>query len=533
MKRVFTTSREKENEIRKIEEEIERKRSEISSNDFSLKTRKDKFIMYGLLSLSCVLMIIYFVSTVLNSFNSINQVEMIISVLIISIFTILFIISSLFLDQERKRNFSIVSSIILSIYFLFMILTQNNILKLPNQSTVLNFYNKDITEVVKWAEKHSILVEQVYENSDYFEIYKVISQDVEPGTLTKDIEKITVIVSDGPSSDKEELIPDMINWDVDQVVEFAQEHFLTNLTIKFEFNDKVEKDLVYEQNNESDVMFRDSKIELKVSLGKKSDLESIAMVNLVGTTSFKATTWLGRNAINYSIEYGYSDKYDEGTVIKQSVSKGKIIDKERTKEVIITVARKNEITIPDFSKMSASEITSWATDNKLKVNFEEEYDDTISAGKVIRSSKVKGDIVEVGDTINIVLSKGQIKMIKFTNVDSFKEWADENEITYHIDYQFSNSVKTGELISSSHKENQVIKNTDTVSLVISQGGTTTIPNFIGKTKTEAEDLCDDNNLECEFIYSSSSEDKDIVINQSMKKGSNVPSGTSITITLSK
>jgi len=533
MNKVFTTVSEKERQIREIEEEIERKKSEISNNEYSSKTKKDKIIMYGLLSLSCVLMIIYFISTILNSFNNINQIEMIISVLIISIFTILFIISSLFLDFERKRIFSIVSSILLSIYFLFMILTQNNILNLPKQSTVLNFYNKDITEVVKWAEKHSILVEQVYENSDYFEMYKVISQDIKPGTLTKDIKKITVIVSDGPSGDKEELIPDMVNWDIDQVVKFAQEHFLTNLTIQFEFNNDVEKNLIYEQKNESDVMFRDSKIELKASLGKKSELESIAMINLIGTSSFKATTWLGKNAINYSVEYGYSDKYDEGTVIKQSVSKGKIIDKDRTKEVVITIARKNEITIPDFSKMSASEITSWATDNKLKINFEEEYDDTILSGKVIRSNKAKGDTVEVGDTVNITLSKGQIKMIKFTNVDNFKKWAEENEIIYHIDYQFSSNVKDGNLISSSHKENQVIKNTDTVSLVISQGSTTTIPDFIGKTKTEAEDLCDDNNLECEFVYSSSNEDKDVVINQSMKKGSNVPSGTSITITINK
>ena len=52
------------------------------------------------------------------------------------------------------------------------------------------------------------------------------------------------------------------------------------------------------------------------------------MRNLVGMDTFHATTWLGRNAINYEIVYGYSDKYDDGTVIKQSITKGKIIDKE-------------------------------------------------------------------------------------------------------------------------------------------------------------------------------------------------------------
>ena len=222
---------------------------------------------------------------------------------------------------------------------------------------------------MKWAEKHSILIEQIYENSDNFEMYKVIGQDIKAGTLTKKVKKITVVVSEGPSIDKETLIPDMVNWDVDQVVDFVEENFLTNLTIDFEFNNMVEKSLIFEQKNESEKMLRNSKIALKASLGKKENLDSIAMKNLVGMDTFHATTWLGRNAVKYSIQYGYSDKYDEGTVIKQSVSKGKIIDKERTKEVVITIARKTAISVPDFKNLSQSEIMTWATDNKLKVNF--------------------------------------------------------------------------------------------------------------------------------------------------------------------
>lgn len=529
MKKVFSLKLEKENQMNQVNKQIQEKLREIPTDE---KNSKIKIMMYSLLSLTFVLAITYFISTIFYSFEISNQLESIIEISILSIFTILFIIMGLFLDHKEKRKFVIIPSLLISIYFIFQLLVQNNILNLPTQSVVQNFYGKDITEVVKWAEKYSILVEQVYENSDNFEMYKVMGQDIEAGTLTKKVKKITVVVSEGPSTDKETLIPDMINWDVDQVIDFVDENFLTNLTINFEFSDSIEKDLIFKQENESDKMLRNSKIVLKASLGKKEDLDSIAMKNLVGMDTFHATTWLGRNAINYTIEYGYSDKYDEGTVIKQSVSKGKIIDKERTKEVIITIARKTAITVPDFTNLSQSEIIIWATENKLKVNFKEEFDDTIETGKVIRSSKIKGDTVEVGDTIDIVISKGQIRMINFTTVDDFKQWADENEIIYHIDYQFSNSVKSGELISSSHRENDIIKNTDTVSLVISQGGNTTVPNFIGKTKSEALELCEDNSLECAFEYSSSSENKDIVIKQSMKKGSSVPSSTTITITLS-
>ena len=92
----------------------------------------------------------------------------------------------------------------------------------------------------------------------------------------------------------------MVNWDVDHVVDFVEENFLTNLTIDFEFNNMVEKGLIFEQKNESEKMLRNSKIALKASLGKKENLDSIAMKNLVGMDTFHATTWLGRNAVKYS-----------------------------------------------------------------------------------------------------------------------------------------------------------------------------------------------------------------------------------------
>lgn len=507
--------------------------SQMGIDEMTKKNRWIKYLTYFCLALSFVLMVTYFIYTVITSQDVIEQLATIIGVSILALFTLFFLIISLFADNPKGRIYVIIASLLLSLYSGFQLLVAANWIKLPSQSYVLNFYGKDITEVIEWAEANKISVEQVYENSDSLEMYKIMSQDVAPGTLVKDIDKIVVTVSDGPDQEKEAAIPDMIGWSVDEVADFVEENFLTNVEINFEFRDDVKKDVIFEQENENDdEMKRNSKITLKASLGKEEDLESVAMINLVGKDLFHGSLWLKRNAISYTVEYGYSEEYEEGTIIKQSITKGKIIDKERTKEVVITVSRQKDITIPDFSNMSASEITSWATDNHLKVEFKEEFDDSVEEGKVIRSSKIKGDVAQVNDTIRVVISKGQIRMIKFTNVDDFKKWAEENEVSYHIDYSFDSSVESGKLISSSHKEGDLIKNTDTISLVISQGGTTTVPNFIGKTKAEAETLCEEANLTCSFTTASSEETKDTVIKQSMKKDSEVPNNTTITITLS-
>lgn len=522
MKKFYSTEKEKQANLEMIDKKINDKLKEMPSDG----NKKLNLSIY--ISLACVIVftIIYFISSINYSFGIEKQLETIIGTVIICIFSICFIIIGLFLDFKKKRIAVIVGSIIFCTYFIFQLLVQNSIINLSQQNTVPNFYNKDIVEVVEWAEKNNILVEQSYENSDNFDIYHIISQDIKPGTLTKNIKKIKVVVSDGPQENKETLIPDMIGWTTDEVIKFVNKNFLTNLNISFEFNNDIQKDIVFGQINESNKMLRNSKIDLKISLGTKNDIQAISMKNLVGLNTFNAVTWLGRNNIKYEIEYGYSDKYDEGTIIKQSISKGKIIDKERTKTVVITIAMKNKITVPDFSKLSITEITSWATDNKLKIEFKDEFDDTIEKGKFVSSNKFKGDTVNVGDTIEVTISKGQIRMIEFTNIDDFRKWANENNITYNINYEFNDKVKAGEIISSSHKTNEIIKNDDSVNLIISQGGTVDVPNFSGKTKSEATTLCKNSNLKCSFTGNGN-----IVNNQSMRAGSTVPINTSITLEL--
>jgi len=201
--------------------------------------------------------------------------------------------------------------------------------------------------------------------------------------------------------------------------------------------------------------------------------------------------------------------------------------------IVITVSKKDKITIPDFNKMSINEINTWATNNRLKLEITKEYDENIKIDKFISSNYKQGSLVNIGDIIEIVISKGQLRMIEFTNLEDFENWAKENDVAYNIEYEYNSTIKKGNLISISHKKNQIIKNSDTVKIVISQGGNTTIPNLIGMTKDEAKDSCKEYNIECKFVYENDNKDYNIVTKQSMRSGSNVPSNTNVTVTLGK
>lgn len=486
--------------------------------------RKGTLTLLIITLLSSILLAIY------QIFNQNNNIEnIILASFILIIYIGILVLTIKFYERRHEKIIIAISSLFL-IFNGYTFLTSIGILDF-SPILVEDFTLKDINEVMKWAEVNKVSIEQVYEHSDTISKYKIIRQDVEVGTNIKEIKKIVVVVSDGPDEEVETTIPNMVGWNLDDALTFIKDNYLTNVTIEFEFNKK-ERDTIIEQNTVSAEIKRNEKITLVSSLGNKDDVVEARMEDLVGKSLFDAEIFLKRNRLNYEIQYVYSEEIEEDYIVSQSTRHGFMVRSTDKDVIIVEVAKKDEVSVPDIMNMSVSEITKWATDNKLKVYFEEEYDDTIAKGKIIESSIIKGEIIKPDLSFKIIVSKGKLVMPKFTNVDEFRTWAEENDVSYNIEYEFNNDVETGKLISSSHKTGEVIKNNDAVKIVISQGGKTEVPNFLGKTKEEAESLCNEKRLKCVFQKTSSTKDIGIVIKQSMRSGSNVPSNTTITITVS-
>ncbi len=506
----------------------------LESRGVYLLKRKIQALRHGtiiLMSVTLVSSIVLLIYQIVASSTKVHFLEnIILSFFLLFIYCCVIALALYFLDRKCER-ITIVVSILFLLFHGYSFLTTAGILELPTHVVMEDFQGKNITEVVAWAEKHEISVEQVYEHSDTVDKYLVIRQDVSSGTPLRDIKKFQVVVSDGPDEEIETEIPNMVGWMLDDVLDFVHKHFLTNYEVEFEYSEK-KRGTVLKQDAENIEIKRNEVIHFVVSLGMESDIVETTMEDLVGFSLKDAEIFLKRNRLPYEIVYAYQEDVEKDKVLSQSVGKGFVVRSNDSEKIVITVSEKDKITVPDLEKMTATEITSWATKNQLKVYFEEEYDDTVIKGKILDMSVHKGEILKPGNSVHITLSKGKLVMIPFTTVDEFYVWARENEVVYNIDYQFSNSVARGKLISASHKSGQVIKNNEAVNLVVSEGGETSVPDFLGKSKTEAEKLCKSNFLVCEFVSVSSDKEKDTVLKQSMRSGSKVPTDTSITITIS-
>lgn len=508
----------------------EKTRSNLQYKNMSSKGRKNHPIVNFILILVLISSLGYFGVT-LRYQNSYNLFSSLISSLILVIFSILFIAICV-TNPNRKKGSIVLGSFLLLLFNVFGIATTTGFINIPSLGQVEDFTGKSLTKVVSWATKNNVLLVQDYEYSDMVPTYSIVSQDVKSGTRLKDIKELKVAVSEGPNPDKEIIIPDMLGWDSNRFLEYVKDNHLNNVEVEFIESDKA-KDTVIEQSNTGSRK-RSDELKVKFSLGEEVTDSDVKLIDLTNKSEFEATFYLKQNRIAYEVKRDFSKKIERGNISSQSIKAGEMTKvNDNDNKLVITVSKGKEIKVPDLKKMSMVEITDWVITNKLKLEFTDRYDDSVKENNVIEANYSKGDSVEQGSTIKIVISKGNLIMKDFKSFDEFKAWADKYGISYREEHEFNDDVSQGEVISYSYKKGDTIKNGDTIVVKISDGKECKVPDLIGMSKKEVISKLESLNLNYNFVYQSSNKySKDKAIKQSISAGSKVSSGTTITVTLS-
>lgn len=456
------------------------------------------------------------------------SISTLINSLLLMIFTLLFVSVSVTTVRKNKNGF-LVSGFILLCYFIFGMLTTLGIINLSSK-TVIDFTNMSLTDVIKWSEKNSINIVQDYEYSDMISEYHIISQDVEVGTKLKDIDSITVAVSEGPNPSKEILIPNMVSWDTERVLKFIKENHLSNVVVEFTQSSKA-VDTVIEQSKSGN-MRRDEELKLVFSYGEELGYEEVKLQDLTEMSKFEATFYLKQHHLNYEFEEVFSKDVKRGFVVKQSVKAGELV-KVNGDKIIISISKGPEIKVPDLTAMSMTDVTEWVIKNNLKLEFTDKYDDTIKENSVISANYKMDEVVSEGTVIKVVVSRGKLLMKKFDSYDDFRDWTTKYEINYEEQHQFSDSVAAGNVISYSYTEGETIKNNDSIIVIISDGKDAEVPYLIGSSKSSATSKLKNAGFNYNYVYKcSNSVGEGNVVRQSIGSGSRVSYGTTVTLTIS-
>ena len=499
-------------------------------NTFKNEEKMNKPVKTNIiLSLTYLITIIAFIYLVIDSANKINQIYQIVNASLLLIIMTCFLISFKKSFFKNKTAPTVITSLLIISAVTFNGLYMTNIIKLPIQSYLPNFESKNLTKAINWTEKNKIKTNQDFEYSDTTKKYNVISQSEKAETLTKTIDNVDFVVSNGPDYNKELILADMTGWNVDDLLKFINENFLNNIAINFEANENIKKDTVISQSKTGTIK-RNEPIIFTVSLGNKDALSPIKLKDLKNESLLNAEVYLGRNGILYELKYEFSENIEKGHVINSNPKQEATVKPDEM--VTLTISKGKEIKVPDLKNKTMSYVTKWMVENNLQINYKDKYDSKIKSGRVIESNYKKGDIIEEGTTIDITFSKGPLVMKKFDNINDFKSWADTNQIKYEIKEEFNENLEKDKIIKTSIEEGKNINLEDTITVYVSKGKAVTIPNFNGMTKKEAQNECDKLGIKCTFKEEYSTKSSGKVINQSIAEGTQISKGDTIVITIS-
>ena len=489
------------------------------------KSFKHPFI-HGFLVLVLLVNLGYFIVNLF--YKDTDSISTLVSNLLLMLFTLMFVSASITTNRKNKSSFFISGFLLLG-YFIFELLMTFGIISFPN-TRVIDFTGSKLTEVVEWSEKNKIDLIQQYEYSDMISEYHVISQDVAIGTKIKDIDSITVAISEGPNPTKEIMVPSMIGWDSERVLKYVKDNHLSNVLVEFVESTK-EVNTVIEQSKSGNLR-RDEELKLIFSYGGELEYEEVKLSDLTQMSKFEAMFYMKQHQLNYEFEDVFSNDIKSGYVVKQSIKAGTMV-KVNSDKVIISISKGPEIKVPDLTKLNMTEVTDWVIKNKLKLEFIDKYDDTILENNVISANYKNGDIISEGTVIEVVISRGKLVMLDFKTYDEFREWADKYGIEYEEQHEFSDDIKAGEAISYSYKKGETIKNNDSIVVIVSDGQEAVVPNVVGSTQSQATSKLKSVGFGYSLVYSySNTVAKGSVVKQSISGGSKVAKGTTITLTIS-
>lgn len=167
------------------------------------------------------------------------------------------------------------------------------------------------------------------------------------------------------------------------------------------------------------------------------------------------------------------------------------------------------------------------------------YDDNVTAGQVISTSIKPGELVDENTEITITVSLGPeaILMPEVTGmtVDEAKETLEKLGLVVRTEYEYSSTVPNDQVFKQSVAGDEKVQRGDEVVLTVSSGEkTVTVPDVVGKTQKEAEDILKDEGFKVNVLENYSDEcPKGCVISQDLKAGTSQIEGSTITITVSK
>lgn len=231
---------------------------------------------------------------------------------------------------------------------------------------------------------------------------------------------------------------------------------------------------------------------VNVLVAGKAEIEVPALIGLSVEEATKVLEDAGFAVKTVEVE----DEAEPGTVVDQSPQTGSMVT-PGSEVTIVVSAGKAETLVPKVVGLSQDEATATLTEAGYQVQAKGTYDEKVAKGIVISQSPDAGSVAEPGTRVDIYVSQGKNPEAAVPDVVGLGE-ADAAKALEDAGFQavpsatFSDTVPAGQVISQDPAAGTTAQRGSGVTLIVSQGpkppDTTTVPNVVGMTETEAVKL---------------------------------------------
>ncbi|WP_286884346.1 Stk1 family PASTA domain-containing Ser/Thr kinase [Aneurinibacillus sp. UBA3580] len=198
-----------------------------------------------------------------------------------------------------------------------------------------------------------------------------------------------------------------------------------------------------------------------------------------------------------------------------------------------------DVTVPSVQNMPLDEARQKLEALKLRPAIQEQYDEKVAPGRVIKQDPVPNMQVKENSEVRLIVSQGKPKtaMPNFVgqNIDDVESQLTGKYKDYHIEKETSEDQPAGTILRQTPTAGQEIVASDTeVTLVVSQGQEkATLPKLVGLTEEEAKLKLEQLGLRPQIDRKPSYEPEGTVIEQSYRPDNQLEKGTWVRITVSE
>ena len=156
--------------------------------------------------------------------------------------------------------------------------------------------------------------------------------------------------------------------------------------------------------------------------------EKVSVPNVVGKTEDEAKEELNKVGLGYKASYQASSTVEKGNVISQGTKQGTSVAKNTT--ITLTISSgPDSVKVNNVVGMSESKATSTLKSAGFSVDVEYDYSDSVEQGNVISQSPSANASASEGDTVTITVSQGKkVSYAKMPNVIGLTEDAAKQAI---------------------------------------------------------------------------------------------------------